>query len=358
VLINSSEEEYKLAVNFCDAFLSSKDRPKYILGRNGYAESIAKQVRVDGFIDDFTSDKLYLGKPVYKTESVPNNSLVLSAATLRPLTAKRRLDEADLENLSYFTFYRHSGLPLKPISCWDDFAVDFNTNKANYNWIFDLLMDRESKQTFTSIVNFRLSGNLFYMKDFSDRQDSQYFEAFLDLKLDDEVFVDVGGFDGATSLTFIKKCPGYKAVHFFEPDKNNMLCAMKKLGAYKMIHYHSIGLSDKNEVVCFTGDGASSKIDSNGFTQIVTDKLDNIIKRPVSYIKMDIEGAERKALSGAKNIITQYHPKLAICVYHNGNDYWAIPKQVLSYRDDYDIYLRHYTEGVDETVMFFVPKQL
>ncbi len=39
------------------------------------------------------------------------------------------------------------------------------------------------------------------------------------------------------------------------------------------------------------------------------------------------------------------------------DDFWRIPEQVLSYRDDYNIFLRHYTEGVSETVMFFIPKQ-
>lgn len=30
--------------------------------------------------------------------------------------------------------------------------------------------------------------------------------------------------------------------------------------------------------------------------------------------------------------------------------------QVLSIRDDYKIYVRHYTEGLGESVMYFIPK--
>ena len=71
---------------------------------------------------------------------------------------------------------------------------------------------------------------------------------------------------------------------------------------------------------------------------------------------MDIEGAESYALEGAKEIIKQYRPKLAISVYHKKDDFWKIPMQILAIDGDYSIYLRHYTEAHAETVMFFIPK--
>lgn len=71
---------------------------------------------------------------------------------------------------------------------------------------------------------------------------------------------------------------------------------------------------------------------------------------------MDIEGAENEAIEGAKKTIMRCHPVLAISVYHKADDLWKIPNQVLEIRNDYKIYLRHYTEGIAETVMFFVPK--
>jgi hypothetical protein len=46
---------------------------------------------------------------------------------------------------------------------------------------------------------------------------------------------------------------------------------------------------------------------------------------------------------------------MAICVYHNPGDIWKIPQQVFRIRSDYKLFLRHYTEGVVETVMFFMP---
>ncbi|WP_425281358.1 FkbM family methyltransferase [Pectobacterium odoriferum] len=71
---------------------------------------------------------------------------------------------------------------------------------------------------------------------------------------------------------------------------------------------------------------------------------------------MDIEGYEINALKGAKETILRFHPKLAICAYHKVDDFFTIPELVLSYRNDYKVYMRHYTEGLLETVYYFIPK--
>lgn len=82
--------------------------------------------------------------------------------------------------------------------------------------------------------------------------------------------------------------------------------------------------------------------------------LDSVVKgEEVSFIKMDIEGAEEKALSGAKRIITEQKPKLAICVYHKTEDIIELPALVLSMRPDYKLAFRHYSaNSASETVVY------
>jgi hypothetical protein len=75
----------------------------------------------------------------------------------------------------------------------------------------------------------------------------------------------------------------------------------------------------------------------------------------LTWLKMDIEGSEVSALQGSVRTISRYRPRLAICVYHLASDLWQIPRLVLNIDSRYAIYLRHYTEGVVETVMYFVP---
>jgi len=60
---------------------------------------------------------------------------------------------------------------------------------------------------------------------------------------------------------------------------------------------------------------------------------------------------------GGEKTIINNHPKIAISVYHKSSDFWKIPEQTLRIRSDYKIYLRHYTESIYETVMFFIPNK-
>jgi hypothetical protein len=83
--------------------------------------------------------------------------------------------------------------------------------------------------------------------------------------------------------------------------------------------------------------------------------LDDCSLNNVSFMKMDIEGAELAALRGARKTIAKWKPRIAVCVYHQPDDFWTLPEETFSVHDDYQLYLRHYTEGVVESVMFFVP---
>lgn len=61
------------------------------------------------------------------------------------------------------------------------------------------------------------------------------------------------------------------------------------------------------------------------------DKLVAELNLPrVDFIKMDIEGAEAKAVAGASHTIAQYHPRMALCLYHQPGDPVDVPAAVAS----------------------------
>lgn len=344
------------AVAFCHDFIHSK-RPKYVFGRNEYAASILKIIAVDGVIDDFTTEKYYNNVPIVDMKAVPPDALVVVAVVVgKPIRAEKRVSQFNLQQLDYYAFFKYSHLPLQPISYWDGFDTDFQCNRDQYEAIYDLLADSLSKQQMTSLINFRLSYDLDWMRGFKAIEDQQYFEDFLQLQTEGETFVDIGGFDGYTTEAFINRCPNYREIYFIEPEASNMARAQQRLKNHRNIHYCLSGVSDTTTTLRFEVGGSSSKISPYGSKQIAVDQLDNLISSPVTYIKMDIEGEEKKAIQGAAHLIQQYHPKLAICVYHRFDDFWTIPHLVLSIRDDYAVFLRHYTEGFAETVLFFIPR--
>jgi hypothetical protein len=74
----------------------------------------------------------------------------------------------------------------------------------------------------------------------------------------------------------------------------------------------------------------------------------------ITFIKMDIEGSEPQALSGAEEIIKKQKPKLAICVYHKPEHLWEIPLYLKKIVPEYKIYIRHHTPLEYETVCYAV----
>ena len=238
----------------------------------------------------------------------------------------------------------------------DNASKDLENNMERYQLVYKRIVEAESKKVFTDILNFRKNKELSYMKEYVVDPIGQYFEDFLNLQ-DGEVFVDAGGYDGQTSIEFIKHCPKYKAIYIFEPSVENLVLAKENLKDYANVHFVEKGLSNKKEVLKFdTTSGSASSISDEGTVEIVVDTLDDLVNEKVTFVKMDIEGAEGLAIEGMKNHIINDHPKLAISVYHKVDDFWKIPEQILSIRDDYDLYMRHYTEGTDETIMFFMPR--
>ena len=55
----------------------------------------------------------------------------------------------------------------------------------------------------------------------------------------------------------------------------------------------------------------------------------------VDMIKMDIEGAEKRALAGARETIARYHPRLSIAAEHGPTDDVQLPKAVFAIWDGY-----------------------
>jgi FkbM family methyltransferase len=348
--------ENKEKKQLVDKFLNSEVE-KYILGRNENSKRLSKVVNVRGYIDDFTTETQWNDKPIYKSNQIVNKKAIVVSCSLAiyPHSAIGLLQKAGFKNiLSVLDIAMYSNLEILFMS---DAKKDLEVNFAKYENVYNRIKETESQNVFRNIINFRNNFDLKYMEDYEVDEKGQYFEDFLNLQ-DGEVFIDAGGFDGQTSIEFIKYCPNYKAIYIFEPSEKNLAMAKENLKEYKNIKFISKGLSNQKDILKFdTESGSASSITENGTVTIEVDTLDVMVSEKVSFIKMDIEGGESMAIEGMINHILNDHPKMAISVYHKVDDFWKIPEQIFTIRDDYEIYMRHYTEGTDETVMFFIPKE-
>ncbi|MBQ6971084.1 MAG: FkbM family methyltransferase [Synergistaceae bacterium] len=185
---------------------------------------------------------------------------------------------------------------------------------------------------------------------------AQYFDVFA--PAEGETVLDVGACDGGTALQFLEwGGDKIRRVYAFEPDPVNIERCIEKLkGFADKVTLVEKGTWDKDETMYidpeFVG-GGTSKVSSKGKIAVQLSAIDSIMKdEPVTFIKMDIEGAELRALKGARNTIIRNHPRLAICVYHKPEDLCEIPGYILSLVPEYRFFLRHYHSSSAETVLY------
>ena len=188
---------------------------------------------------------------------------------------------------------------------------------------------------------------------------SQYFDLFV--PKENETFVDCGCWDGGTAFRFAGWCGklGYKKIWSFEPDKNSYEECKRVLSILGKCEVYPYGVSDKCGKVSFVNNGNetarianASDIDEQ-LNIIDTISLDEFLKdEVVTFIKMDIEGAEYDALVGASELIRNQKPRLAISIYHNIEHMLTIPELLLKLRPDYKFYIRQYSLYSNETILY------
>lgn len=226
-----------------------------------------------------------------------------------------------------------------------------------------LWADQASLGTYRSLIYWYATGDASYLP--ARPRENSYFPSELFSVSSGEVFVDCGAFDGDTVRQLIKHSNhGFREVHAIEADpisQRNLAVELSKMPSAdrSRVQIHSCAIGANRSRVYFDATGTvDSKMRTGGGVEVDCIPLDELFRsRPVTMIKMDIEGAEFDALLGATNVIQRDRPILAICVYHAQNDIWRIPLLVKEMVPEYCFYLRSYEGDGFQTVMYAVPPE-
>ena len=143
---------------------------------------------------------------------------------------------------------------------------------------------------------------------------------------------------------------GAKTVVAIEPAPENLEC-LRRNYAKEIVTGQVIivakGVWDKEDFLTLRVDPKNSAADSfvlqrEGAVDLervpltTIDKLVADLKLSrVDYIKLDIEGAEPKALAGAKETLAKYKPRISVASYHQPDHPRSIPEIVRAARPDY-----------------------
>ena len=222
-----------------------------------------------------------------------------------------------------------------------------------------VLEDSRSREVFSAIVE-RVLGDgsdLDVMHKVCEGE--QYFPPGLAMMSGQERLVDAGAFNGDTLQDFIARCAGkFDRVFCFELDEINFKALQANVDLMPerdRVSIYNLGLWDEAAEISYSIGKYQSAI-GTGQAKGRVIALDEALEgQRISMIKMDIEGAELKGLRGARNIIKDQHPKLAICVYHDFRHLWEVPLYIKSLVPEYRIFLRHHTALEYETVCYAIP---
>jgi len=239
----------------------------------------------------------------------------------------------------------------------------FETHIDGYQWAYNFFEDDRSKQLVLDRMRMYLLNQAMQVNTNCDRY---YEDDFISLS-NNEIFVDGGAYDGDTANFFIKKmreiAKTYLRVYAFEPHPLTHALAMQRLSQLESVEIVQKGLwSVERELPFFDGYkniGASFVLGSGNRQYVQVTSIDAFFKnKPLdawpSFIKMDIEGAEREALLGSAEVIKKRKPKLAICAYHKPEDIYELPQTILGIRDDYRFALRQHRAGCYDTILYAV----
>lgn len=243
--------------------------------------------------------------------------------------------------------------PCVPVAGEGLFTLDYaREHKDELKKAYELLADAQSRLVFENVVRYKLSGKLDYLT----KAETPSEEKFDLLKIGvDETYLDMGAYDGDTVVEFLNETSmQFRKIYAMEPDAKNYRKMKRRLYMIgsALLEAYNCGAWDEDASVMFDPrSGRSSAVvpenrDSLNparFKEVKMLKADTLLQgNSVTYIKMDVEGAEERAINGARETIMNFAPKLNIALYHRNEDIFKIPLLINSMRRQYKLYMRHH----------------
>lgn len=327
--------------------LENTRRPIVLYGMGDGADKILRVfsergIRAAGVFasDEFVRGHSFAGFPVLRlSEAVerfgPEMIIVLSFASQRP-ELLARFFELDAK----FTLVA----PDVPVCGGGLFDRDYvRAHRPELEAAYALLEDEQSRRVFRHTVAFKLCGSIRELR----ACESEKTEIFgLLFPTPEEDFADLGAYNGDTIRELLEYTGGrFSSITALEPDKRNF----KKLQKYASGHLHGAvelvpaGAWDCCETLTFAAKaGRNSRVSSTG-TETPMCSLDSVLNgKRCSFLKLDVEGAERRALLGAEQTITRWHPKINCAAYHRNEDLFSLPLLLHEHWPGYRLLLRHH----------------
>lgn len=284
--------------------------------------------------DGYVRDRSFRGFKVQSlsdaTKKFPNHLTVICFAVSNPYVLENTTENSAL-------------MPVVPVFGNTIFNREYiKANADTLEYSRSLLYDDESKRVFDLMADFHFTGRFPALFGAESKKE----DALLGiLKLTNkEDMLDLGAYRGDTIEELISLTGGYSSVTALEPDPKTF----RKLSLYAQdkenITLYPYASWNKNEELVFSGGGGrQSCLSSDGKVTVEAVSIDSLIKdTKITYIKADVEGAEKETLLGMQNLLKTQKPKLNIACYHRTEDLCTLIPLIHQINPEYKLHLRHH----------------
>jgi FkbM family methyltransferase len=339
-----------------------------IVGSAGEGQRLAhicvtNNIKIDAIVDD---DRSKVGSVIEGLSVEPTSALTslpkttpIVIASHRVLTASKRIRGQGFRTVIPFAALQTLAPELfPPHMFYQDLLEDLWANRERYETLHDRVVDDRSRQVLDAVLGFRQTLDPLILQQVVT-EDDLYAPSGLFEFTGNETYVDGGSYDGDTVRSFISRVHGhFDAVYAFEPDPATFEKLTNNFRGEPRVHPIHAGLHSHVGQLRFRDDASRGAIfTSDGQIEMPVTTIDEVLgDQRITYVKMNIEGAEIDALNGGRNAIGTWLPKLAVSVYHRASDLWRIPELVSQMSPSYDLYLRQHDGGIIETVLYAIPR--
>ena len=234
--------------------------------------------------------------------------------------------------------------PDVPVCGGDVFDMDFfSRNKERLENIYIKLADDESRKCFRSLVDYKLSGRIDYLRSCEVTPDQA--DGLLGPFEENSSFIDLGAYRGDTLSRFMNMFPDLTSAAAVEPERHSFKklteCAGMLGKPVTCVNALVSGTCGTAQITASRGRGTRTASGTGGHTisKVTVDSLKE--SASAGFIKIDVEGSELEAIEGAKNTIVSRKPQMKIACYHKSADLFEIPEKVFSICDGYRLFMRH-----------------
>ncbi len=349
--------------NFLEDIGQLNSKNLIIYGAGGLGVDLLNKLDRDYFnitlVDDFLHGKRVMGYNVKKFEDLEiknNEQIIICSRFINQFKNKIKQNYLiyydDIDNTSSINF-------------------DVCSNSNQYKEVRQMLKG-ESLDLFDALIQFRNLSNPNRKHDFHSMMSrkgigNQYLTFAPAPRSDLQIIVDCGVFDGQTSYLFSNYFYHFKRIDGFDPLikktlKNSYYFNELAEKEFNLIEYGLFNTKGEHEFFInysnLSGSSLFGKDESETIVVSVTTiddyYLDQNLK--ISFLKMDIEGAELEAISGGIETIKRDRPYLAISIYHTPEQMYEIPFFLMNNLENYQWEIGHYSYGFNETVLYGIPK--